>query len=102
MIPHDYAKVEKTEASSKHDDCLKHAKVEQSSKTAQNDKDSSKCCDKGMCKCIGITCHNGLSNIFSNSSNALFRLTSSTGTFTLTNDVVGFALSNLLKRPPKA
>ena len=102
MAPHDAAKVEKAEASSEHGDCHKHGKAEQSSKTAQNDKDSGKCCDKGVCKCVGGTCHNGLSKIFGNGSNALFRLTSSTGTFTFTNDVVESALSNRLKRPPKA
>jgi len=102
MMPHDSAKVEKTEASSEHGDCHKHAKVEQSGKTAQNDKDSSKCCDKGICKCVGGTCHNGLSQILGNGSNVLFALTASKSSFGFTNDVVESALSNRLKRPPKA
>jgi hypothetical protein len=98
MMPHDSAKVEKAEASSEHGDCHKHAKAEQSDKTAQNDKESGKCCDKGMCKCIGSTCHSGLSKIFGNGSESLFRLTASKSSFGFTND----ALSNRLKRPPKA
>jgi hypothetical protein len=103
MMPHDSAKVEKAEASSEHGDCHKHAKAEQPSKTAQNDKDASgECCDKGICKCVGGTCHNGLSKIFGNGSNALFRLTSSTDSFNFTNDVVESALASRLKRPPKA
>ena len=102
MMPHDSAKVEK-EASSKHGDCHKHAKAEQSDKTAQNGKDSSdKCCDKGICKCVGGTCHNSLLKIFSNGANGLFRLTSNTHSFNFTNDVEESALSNRLKRPPKA
>jgi hypothetical protein len=102
MMPNDSAKVEKAEASSEHGDCHKHAKAEQSGKTAQNDKDSGECCDKGICKCVGGTCHNGLSKIFGNGSNALFRLTSSTDSFNFTNDVVESALASRLKRPPKA
>ena len=103
MMPHDSAKVEKAEASSEQGDCHKNANAEQSDKTVQNDKDASgECCDKGICKCVGGTCHNGLSKVFGNSSNALFRLTSSTGSFIFTNDVVESALSNRLKRPPKA
>lgn len=102
MMPHDSAKTEQAKASDE-GDCHKHAKAEQSSKTVQNDKDSSgECCDKGICKCVGGTCHSGLSKIFGNGSNALFRLTSSTGNFNFTNDVVESALSNRLKRPPKA
>lgn len=102
MMNHDAAKVEKTEASSEHGDCHKHAKAEQSDKTAQNDRDSGECCDKGMCKCIDSTCHNGLSKIFNNGSGSLFQRASSKGGFTFTNDVVEPALSNRLKRPPKA
>lgn len=98
MMPHDSAKAEKAEASSDHGDCHKHAKAEQT----QNDKESGKCCDKGMCKCIGGTCHNGLSKIFGNGSESLFRLTASESSFGYTNDVVESALSNRLKRPPKA
>lgn len=101
MMPHDSAKAEQAKASDE-GDCHKHAKAEQSEKTAQNDKDSDKCCDKGMCKCIGSTCHNGLSKIFNNGSGSLFQLASSKGGFTFTNDVVESALSNRLKRPPKA
>ena len=102
MMPHDSAKVEKAEASSDEGDCHKHAKAEQSDKKAQNDKESGKCCDKGMCKCIGSSCHSGLSKIFGNGSESLFRLTASKSSFGYTNDVVESALANRLKRPPKA
>ena len=99
MMPHNSAKVEKAEASSEHGDCHKYAKAEQ----AQNDKDSGKCCDKGVCKCIGGTCHNGLSQILGNGGNSLFALAASKSSFGgFTNDVVESALSNRLKRPPKA
>ncbi len=101
-MAHDSAKVEKTEASSEHGDCHKHADAEQSGKTAQNDKDSGKCCDKGICKCVGGTCHNGLSKIFGNSSNVIFSLTSRKDSFNFTNDVMESVLSSRLKRPPKA
>lgn len=101
MVTHNSAKAEQVKASDE-GDCHKHAKAEQSEKTAQNDKDHGKCCDKGMCKCIGSTCHNGLSKIFNNGSGSLFQLASSKGGFTFTNDVVESALSNRLKRPPKA
>lgn len=102
MMSYDSAKAERAKASDE-GDCHKHAKAEQSEKTARNDKDhSGKCCDKGMCKCIGSTCHSGLSKIFNNGNGSLFQLASSRGGFTFTNDVVESALSNRLKRPPKA
>lgn len=105
MMTHDSTKVEKTLASAEQGDCHKQAKVEQSeqsNKTAQNDKESGKCCDKGMCKCVGNTCHSGLSKIFNNGSGSLFHLASSKDSFGYTNDVVESALTNRLKRPPKA
>ncbi|NBX03757.1 MAG: hypothetical protein EBR02_06840 [Alphaproteobacteria bacterium] len=101
MMPHDSAKVEKTEASSEHSDCHKHAKVEQSGKTAQNDKDSSKCCDKGVCKCVGGNCH-GMSKIFGNSSNSLAAVSTDSLVFAFDSQLVASALPERLKRPPKA
>lgn len=101
MMPHDSAKAEQAKASDE-GDCHKHAKAEQSDKTAQNDKESGKCCDKGVCKCVGSTCHNGLSKIFNNGNGSMFQLVSSADSFNFTNDVVESALSNRLKRPPKA
>lgn len=102
MMPHDSAKIEKTKASSEHGDCHKHAKAEQSDKTVQNDKDSGKCCDKGVCKCVGGTCHNGLTKIFGNGSNSLASLSSDSSVFAFDNQFVESALSNRLKRPPKS
>jgi hypothetical protein len=92
MMLQDSAKVEKTEATSEHGDCHEYAKVGQ----------SGKCCDEGMCKCIGSACHNGLSKIFGNGSEPLFRLTANKSSFNFTNDVVESVLSSRLKRPPKA
>ncbi len=102
MMPHDSAKVEKAEASLEHGDCHKHAKAEQSSKTAQNDKDSGKCCDKGICKCVGGTCHNGLSQILGNGSNSLSAVSSDSLVFAFDSQLVDSALPERLKRPPKA
>ena len=99
MMSHDTAKIEKAEASSEHGDCHKHAKAEQSGKTAQNDKD--KCCDKGMCKCVGGNCH-GMSKIFGNGSNSIASASSSSLVFAFDNQFVESALANRLKRPPKA
>ncbi len=101
MMPHDSVKVEKAE-SSEHGDCHKHAKVEQSGKTAQNDKESGKCCDKGMCKCIGGTCHNGLSKVFGSGSDSLLVSSSSKSVFASTNESADSAFLEGLKRPPKA
>ncbi len=102
MMPHDSAKVEKAEASSGHGDCHKHTKVEQSGKTTQNDKKSDDCCKEGVCKCIGGTCHNGISKTFSTNDNVLLSISSGQTSISSTNDVVESALANRLKRPPKA
>lgn len=100
MMPHDSAKVEKAE-SCEHGDCHKHAKAEQSSKTAQNDKDHDKCCDKGVCKCVGGNCH-GMSKIFGNSSNSLAVVSTDSLVFAFDSQLVASALPERLKRPPKA
>lgn len=100
MMPHDSAKVEKAE-SSEHGDCHKHAKAEQSGKTAQTDKDQGKCCDKGVCKCIGGNCH-GMSKIFGNSSNSLTAVSTDSLVFAFDSQLVASALPERLKRPPKA
>lgn len=101
-MPHDGVKAAKTEA--KAHDCHGHGEAKTTSgKTAQNDKDASgKCCDKGMCKCIGGTCHNGLSQILGNSGNSLLVLSSSQSVFGFENQFVDSALPNRLKRPPRA
>lgn len=101
MMTHDAAKVEKTEASG-HGDCHKHAKAEQSEKTAQNDKDHGKCCDEGICKCIGGTCYNGLSKVFGNSVDSLLVFISGQSRFGSTNESGDSAFLEGLKRPPKA
>lgn len=100
MMNHDVVKVEKAE-SSEHGDCHKHAKAEQSGKTAQNDKESDECCDKGMCKCIGGNCH-GMSKIFGNSSNSLAAISTDSLVFAFDSQLVASALPERLKRPPKA
>lgn len=104
-MPHDGAKavqVTKTESAKGHD-CHGHgeAKVD-SQKTAQNDKESGKCCDKGMCKCVGGTCHNGLSKVFSSGSDSLFVSSSSKSVFGSTNESTDSAFLEGLKRPPRA
>ncbi len=98
---HDSAMVEQARGADE-GECHKKAQAEQSDKMAQNDKDSGKCCDKGMCKCIGSVCHSGLSKNLGNGSEFLFRLTASKSSFAFTRDVVKSALSNRLKRPPRA
>ena len=102
MAHHHSTNTKTAEAASGLDDCHNHSNTKQISKSAQNDKEPGKCCDEGMCKCIGGTCHSGLSMIFGNGLNALYRLNSSTGAPIFTNDVVESALSRRLKRPPKA
>lgn len=100
MMPHDAAKVEKAEAS-EHSDCHKMKQSDSAQKTAQNDKDHGKCCDKGMCKCIGGNCH-GMSKIFGNGSNSMSAVSTSSEVFAFDNQFVDSALPNRLKRPPKA
>lgn len=91
------------------EDCHHHGEAKTASgktasgKTAQNDKEGSgKCCDKGMCKCIGGNCHNGLSKIFSNSTNSLLAFTVSKSTFGFADENTESAYLSRLKRPPKA
>ncbi len=103
-MPHDDAKVEKTQQASKDHDCHGHGeKKTASEKTAQNDKNSSgKCCDGGVCKCVGGTCHNGLSQFLGNGSNSLATVSSSSAVFAFDNQFVDSAFSNRIKRPPRA
>lgn len=93
----------KTETAKDHD-CHGHGESKaDSQKTAQNDKDTSgKCCDKGMCKCVGGTCHNGLSQYLGNGSTSLATVSSSSAVFAFANQFVDSALSNRIKRPPRA
>ena len=102
-MPHDLAKVTQTEAAKAHD-CHGHGAAKAATeKTAQNDKDGSgKCCDKGMCKCVGGTCHNGLSKVFGNSGDSLLAFTASQNRFGSTNESADSAFLEGLKRPPRA
>lgn len=105
--PHNHSKATNTakmETPTDHD-CHGHGEAKaDSQKTAQNDKAPSdgKCCDKGMCKCVGGTCHNGLSKILGNNSTSLAAVSSSASVFAFDNQFVDSALPNRLKRPPKA
>jgi hypothetical protein len=105
-MPHDNSKTAQTAnaETAKGHDCHGHGEAKaDSQKTAHNDKDASgKCCDKGMCKCVGGTCHNGLSKIFGNSNNSLAAVSSTILVFAFDNQFVGSAMPNRLKRPPKA
>lgn len=102
MAHHHSTNTKTAEAASGLDDCHNHSNTKkQISKSAQNDKEPGKCCDEGMCKCIGGTCHSGLSMIFGNGLNALYRLNSSTGAPIFTNDVVESAFSSTLNDPLK-
>lgn len=102
-MPHDATKATKTQAVKGHD-CHGHGESKaDSQKTAHNDKEASgKCCDKGMCKCVGGNCHNGLSKIFGNSGNSLAAVSSSSLVFAFDSQFVDSAMPNRLKRPPKA
>lgn len=86
-----------------HKDCHHHdVGTSTIDKTVQNDQDhSGKCCDKGICKCIGSNCH-GMSKMFSNSGNALSTISSSSVVFTFDNQFMDSILPNRVKRPPKA
>ena len=103
-MPHDAKATQatKTEVAKGHD-CHGHGEAKaDSQKTAQNDKDASgKCCDKGMCKCVGGNCHS-LSKYLSNGGNSLSAVSSSVSVFAFGNQFVDSAMPNRLKRPPKA
>ena len=105
-MSHDDAKAvqsgAKTEMAEGHD-CHHHGEAKaDSQKTAQNDKGTGgHCCDKGMCKCVGGTCH-GMSKIFGDGSNALSAVSSSSLVFAFDNQLVDSALPERLKRPPRA
>lgn len=60
------------------------------------------CCDKGICKCVGGSCHNGLATIFGNSDVSTFSLTSSHSQFSFAEENIESALTERLQRPPKA
>src|SRR5690349_17444155 len=65
-MPDKSAKAAETQQAAKDHDCHGHGAKTDENKTAQNDKDGSdKCCDKGICKCVGGTCHS-LSKYFGN------------------------------------
>ena len=70
---------------------------------AENGKESSgQCCDKGMCKCVGGTCHSGLSNILNNGDDLAVTSSASINGFALTDDYIESSFYSRLKRPPKA
>ena len=100
---HSHSKNAQNEVIKGHD-CHGHSEAKANSdKTAQNDNDGSgKCCDKGICKCVGGNCHNGLSKIFGNSNNLLSAVSSSSLVFAFDSQFTDSAMPNRLKRPPKA
>jgi hypothetical protein len=103
-MPHDGAKAVKAESTEAAEhDCHGHGEAKaDSQKTVHNDKDSTgKCCDKGMCKCVGGNCHS-LSKYFGNSGTSLSAASSSSSVFGFKNQLVDSALPERLKRPPKA
>ena len=69
-MPHNGLKAEQSHAA-EGEHCHHHDEAEAlSGKTVHHDKNTSgKCCDKGICKCLGGACHNGLSMIIGNSGN---------------------------------
>lgn len=93
-MPHDALKQEAQV--SKAQDCHQE-KAENSSKDSRD-----KCCDKGMCKCIGGACFNGLSKMFNNSGISISALTKSDLHFRLADENRDSAASEGLKRPPRA
>lgn len=98
----DGAESAQTEISKGHQ-CHHHGEAHTASeKTSQNDKDhSGKCCDKGMCKCVGSNCHS-LSKIFDNGNNSLSSLSNSGLVFAFDNELAASAFLEGLKRPPRA
>jgi hypothetical protein len=91
----------KTEASKGHD-CQGHGGAKADSQTHKDKDASGKCCDKGMCKCVGGTCHNGLSQIFGNSGDMLVAFYSSQSRFGSADEFADSAFLEGLKRPPRA
>jgi hypothetical protein len=59
------------------------------------------CCEKGLCKCIGGSCHNGLAKMFGNTDASLPSLTSSQSQFSFAKEHIESALTERLQRPPK-
>ena len=101
-MPNDSAKAAQTEAPTDHD-CHGHgsSKADQN-KAAQSDKDGSdKCCDKGICKCVGGTCHNGLSKVLGNAGSSQLALNSSKAQIAFADENADSAFLEGLKRPPR-
>lgn len=100
--PDNSAKAAPTQQAADEHDCHGHADKTDENKAAQNDKDGSdKCCDKGVCKCVGGTCHNGISKIFGNSGDELLAFTSNQSGFSSADEFGDSALLEGLKRPPR-
>ncbi|MBI1274510.1 hypothetical protein GC177_00875 [bacterium] len=104
-MSHDGAKaVQNTQTkAAKGHDCHGHGEAKgDSQKNAQNDNGTSdKCCDKGMCKCVGGNCHS-LSKYLGNGGNSISAVSTSSLVFAFDSQFVDSALPNRLKRPPKA
>jgi len=99
-MPRDGVKTAQTETSKGHD-CHHHGAKVTSEKTEKTEKAvSEKCCDKGICKCVGGTCHNGLSKIFGN-DNPLPVLSSDKNHINVANEFVDSIQPEGLKRPPR-
>jgi hypothetical protein len=106
-MPHDNAKAAQTvkaEAPVDHD-CHGHGKTEtkaDSQPDTPKDKHASNdCCEKGVCKCAGGTCHN-LSKYFGSNTSSIAATSSDSLVFAFDNQFVDSVLSNRLKRPPRA
>ena len=71
-------------------------------KTAKHDSGKKPCCDNGICKCPGGTCHNGLVKVFNNSEELKLGFASSVNHFGFVNQFIDSGYPERLKRPPKA
>ena len=102
MMEHEINSAKKISSAENHN-CHKSEQDNYSQKVEQKDKnDSGKCCDKGICNCIGSTCHSGLSKILNNGDDLFSASSSNLGSFVLTNDHIKSSFFSRLKRPPKA
>ncbi len=83
------------------EDCH-HAASDHAQKLSCDHASKKPCCDKGMCKCPGGNCNGGLAKFFGNSNENLLRFASSQASFGFTQEHTDSALSERLKRPPRA
>lgn len=89
---------------SDHGDCHHGDSAKTSSaKTEQNNKNTGgKCCEQGPCTCTLHACHGSVVSILGNNEIMLYGLYASKGSFVFADDNIDSALSERLKRPPKA